>query len=430
MSSSRFSLFRRRAPSAPSPVEITPAVERRNGRLFIYAHLLTYFSAPVIYVGLVQAAFCDKLGASATVANLPSATYLLGSACPILCAWFFPARHGRRVAQTAFLVIASSMLPVCLAVFLPFSAQVRIAVVIAQGLVIGIINSVTNVYMISCLAHGTTEKGRLWALKYTFGLGPLAAVSGSLGAQALLRQELPGLPPFYNFGVLYLITIPCMFLCAFLMSRLQTREPPDEARPPLRQYLVQSVRELARSRNLVLVWWAYFFWYATLSITSNLSLYTKVMLGRAPLEVAGLVMAVRFGCKALAGFGLASLAARFGGRISMIATILLFCAAVTWPFVSSGYVYLLAFGLMGAGELGGVYIPNFIISISEPKSTTRNLALLSLVAPLSSFAPALYGGVTDTLGFKAGFIVAGGMAAIALVLVLLVRPPAKLAGGR
>ena len=43
-------------PGIASPVA-APAIDRRNGNIFILTQLLTYFSAPVLYVGVVQAAF-------------------------------------------------------------------------------------------------------------------------------------------------------------------------------------------------------------------------------------------------------------------------------------------------------------------------------------------------------------------------------------
>ena len=94
-------------------------------------------------------------------------------------------------------------------------------------------------------------------------------------------------------------------------------------------------------------------------------------MGRAPLELAGVIMALRFGVKAIAGFGLGALALRHGARAAMLATVVLVGCAIAWPFFSTGYGYLLAFGLMGAGELGGVYFSNYVISISAPANATR-----------------------------------------------------------
>src|SRR5689334_8538979 len=84
-------------PAAPhaEDLPITPEMDRWNGRLFLLCYALMYLAAPVIYVGVVQAALCDKLGASATVANLPSATYLLGGVAPLLCSLVFPHRLDR-----------------------------------------------------------------------------------------------------------------------------------------------------------------------------------------------------------------------------------------------------------------------------------------------------------------------------------------------
>src|SRR5207247_7158137 len=73
--------------SAKSP---TPGMDLANGRIFLLSYLLIYLAAPVTYIGVVQAALCDKLGTGATVANLPFAFYQLGQFAPILFAWLIP----------------------------------------------------------------------------------------------------------------------------------------------------------------------------------------------------------------------------------------------------------------------------------------------------------------------------------------------------
>jgi predicted MFS family arabinose efflux permease len=128
-------------------------------------------------------------------------------------------------------------------------------------------------------------------------------------------------------------------------------------------------------------------------------------------------MALRFGVKSLAGFGLGTLAQRRGARITMMVTVGLVGSALVWPFFFSGMPYLLAFGLMGAGELGGVYFVNYVISISDPARTTRNLVLLSLVSPASALDPAIHGRIADSLGFNASFAVGITMAALSLLLL-------------
>ncbi|MBS0632001.1 MAG: hypothetical protein JSS11_08820 [Verrucomicrobia bacterium] len=409
-------------------VRIDPALDRRNGNIFALVQLLTYFSAPVIYVGVVQAAFCDKLGASATIANLPTSTYLLGAVFPLFCAYLFPARLDLKLVKLGYVIIAATMLLVCAVVFFPAPAGLRIAVVIGQGLLLGILNSVVNLYGLKCLARGTTETGRARSLKLAFGFGPIAAVLGSLTAQMLLAGKISGVAYPYNFGVLYLLALPCMALCAVAMKGFVLGEAVDEPAQSFVDFLSRSARSYLSDGRLVIAWIAYLLWYCTLGGLTNLSLYTREAVGRSPLELAGLTMALRFGCKAVAGFGLGSVAAGFGTRPAMALTVVFVGLGLAWPFVSSGYSYLFAFGLMGAGELGGVYFVNYVISVSNAAQTTRNIALLSLVGPASSFAPALHGYLTDRFGFSASFGFGVACATAAMILLFVTRPQGRSAG--
>ena len=72
-------------------------MDRHNGRLYILSNILVYLAAPVIYVGVVQAALCDKLGANATVANLPATAFFLGIIYPNIV---LPQRLGPRRGRT------------------------------------------------------------------------------------------------------------------------------------------------------------------------------------------------------------------------------------------------------------------------------------------------------------------------------------------
>ena len=73
---------------------------------------------------------------------------------------------------------------------------------------------------------------------------------------------------------------------------------------------------------------------------------------------------------------------RKGIRAPLVTTVLLLAAAIVWGWSVPGYAYLLAFRLMGAGELGGAYFPNYAVSISSASSGVRNLSLLTLVGPV------------------------------------------------
>ncbi len=310
---------------------------------------------------------------------------------------------------------------VCAVVFLPAPTWLRITAVIGQGLILGVLNSVNVLYVMRCLARGTTEVGRARALKYAFGLGPVAAVLGSLSAQALLAEKVPGIVYPFNFGLLYLVALPCMAVCAWVARGMDLGVVATEPAESLPNFLRNSVATFIGDRRLATAWIAYLFWYCTLGGITNLSLYTREAVGRSPLELAGIIMALRFGLKALAGFGLGSVAARFGAFSAMLLTVLFVGLGLGWPFVSSGYGYLLAFGLMGAGELGGVYFSNYVISVSKPANTTRNLAFLSLVGPVSSFSPALHGNLTDRFGFQASFILGITCATCGFLLLLSLR---------
>ena len=132
-------------------------------------------------------------------------------------------------------------------------------------------------------------------------------------------------------------------------------------------------------------------------------------------------MALRFGFKAVAGFLLPPLGLRFGVRAPLTATVLLLLAATAWGWMVPGYLFLIAFGLMGAGELGGGYFPNYVVAISPAGTGSRNLALVNLALPAGSMAPALYGHITDLYGFSASFAV--GILAALLALHLSVGLP-------
>jgi len=396
--------------------DITPEMDRRNGRIFAAAYTLKYLIAPVGYVGVVQAALCDKLGASPTIANLPAAAYLFGHFVPLAFASMVPHRRVRTVVVGAYTVTALMLGTVCALLVAPVSTEARIAAVIAQGLVQGASSSLGNVYVWQCIGRGTTLEGRARTLKLTYTLGPVAAVAGSLGAQLALSGRIPALGYPYDFAAIYLAGFLSVAVAALLSRRYELVEIPEEPRPGLLASLDESVRDYARDRSLVVLWLAYFCWYACLNGISNLSLYTRQATGREPKELSGIIMALRFGCKSLAGFGLGVLAERRGSRAPLEATVVLLGVGMAWAWLVPGWGYLLAFGLLGAGELGGAYFPNHMVAISPPATGARNLAILTLTSTASSVAPPLYGALTQTFGFRTAFALGLGFAATALFL--------------
>lgn len=403
---------------------VTEVMDQRNSRIFYLSYLLLFFAAPAVYVGVVQAALCDKLGASATVANLPASAFLFGSAAPFFLTWLIPLRLERSVVVYANAITATLLAMVCAALIFPFGNSVRIAVLIGQGLIQGCTGSISLVYQFQCLGRGTTSKGRARALKFAYTFGPMSAVVGSLVAQFILNRGVLFLSYPYDFAFLYFVGVPCMGGVALLSSRYELIPANEDAQQPFGRYLIDSVRSFSQARTMVLLWVAYLLWYVSLDSVSNLSLYTREAVGRDPKELSGLIMALRFGFKSMAGFALGVISVQFGIRAPLVATIALLAAAALWSWAAPGYFYLFAFGLMGAGELGGGYFPNYMVAVSSAAQGARNLALLNLATPVASLSPVLYGAVTDAFGFSASFGLAGVTALAALWFVL------KLPGGR
>ena len=409
----------RESTSAKGP--ITEEMNRHNGRIFLYGQLLMYFSAPVAYIGLVQAALCDKLGTSATIANLPLSFYQVGQVAPLLGAWLVPHRHERSVVVWATVVTASLLFLVFLTLILPLPGNVVVGALMMQGLLQGFSGSLTQVFQFQCLTRGTTVDGRVRAMKLTYSYGPLSAVLGSLGAQYILYPGIPGISFPYDFALLYLMAAPCIVMRAKLVRGYRLAAVADKPRKPFFGYWLMRIRDFASSRSLGLLWLGYWLWHCSLNTLPNLSLYSKVTLGRDSKDFAGLMMALRFGFKAVGGYFLGQLSLRYGLRAGAMATIGLLAAGILWAWVVPSYPYLLAFGFMGAGELGGAYMPNFGAVISPVAAGPSNLTLLNLSAPASSFAPATHGALADYFGFPASFIFGLLTAAISICLVMRTR---------
>src|SRR5262249_28148536 len=109
-----------------------------------------------------------------------------------------------------------------------------------------------------------------------------------------------------------------------------------------------------------------------------------------------------------------------------------FClASVVWALLVPGTWFLLSFGLMGAGELWGVYYPNYILCCSAKDKMRRNMAFTSMLNMPSGFTPVLYGFIVkrvgdasgdEKLGFQVSFVVAIGLLIATLLVVLLLLP--------
>lgn len=397
--------------------ELVALRDRHNGWVFFLAFLLGYFAAPVTYVGIVQATLCNKLGASATVSNLPLSGYLVANIAPLFAACWIPLRLERSLVVWSNTIAASLLTAVFVALLLPLDKATLLAIVIVQSLLMGIASSLSGIYLYQCLGRGSSEAGRARALKRTFTWAPVSAVAGSLLAQFILNGGIPFMTFPSDFATLYLIGIPCRLTAAWATGRFDLPLIEDQPQRHFFPYLAASLKEYLHSTPLVLLWVSFFLWYSTLNVMPNLSLYTRQTMERDPKELAGLVMALRFGFKSLGGWFLGAAALRWGVRMPVMLTVVLVGGAALWASVVPGYAYLLAFGMMGAGELGGAYFLNYALALSTPVTGARNLSIVNLATPLSSLTPALHGRLADRFGFLVSFACAVCTALVALCLV-------------
>jgi hypothetical protein len=327
----------------------------------------------------------------------------------------------RSVVVWANLAAGLVILLVAVALALPLPPGIQIVAVVIQGLLQGLSASASHVFMLQCLRRGTTPEGLAQALKRAFSITPVFAVAGSLGAQYLLRPGLSFLPYPYDFVAIHLIAALCAFGIARTAARFRLAPLTDEPRQAFFPFLETAFRGFGGNPELLALWFAYLLWYTSLGITSNLALYTREAMGRDPKDYSGLIMAIRLGSKSIGGYGLGVLEVRRGLRTGVLAAIALLAAGGAWAWLVPGAGYLFSFGLLGAGELGGAYLPNYVGLLSPATQAARNLPLLTLATPASSFSPVLYGARTDRYGFRASFAFGILTAAAALILVMCVR---------
>jgi membrane-bound metal-dependent hydrolase YbcI (DUF457 family) len=79
---------------------------------------------------------------------------------------------------------------------------------------------------------------------------------------------------------------------------------------------------------------------------------------------------------------------------------------------------------MGTGELGGIYFPALALALSASNVSPRNISILSLAVPASSFAPLLLGALKDHWGFWASLFCAFILALAGLIAVASIKKSA------
>lgn len=434
----------------PLPV----SVQNRNIWCFASFWSIYYFAAPVSYVGLTHANLLKALGNSDTVCNLPSAVYLWLTALPILVAWTFPhARHLKPLALTAVGVISAITAAVAVTLGSGASSTVATCVVIAHGAVLGAANGVLLTAMWDFLRRGVSTSRRGKALGLTFGVGPLLACVGSLFQDAMFGGKLLGGRSFgltfpNNYLAMFAAVAPLMLLAgvAIAMFRIPLKSvSPSNALTSggelakgtrhltkfrnlvlllldRRAEIIAGIRQFVNNRNVLLAVVIYVIVYSGgNAIFQNVSLHATTILGKDS-DTLGMQSFLRFGFKAVAGMLLGLLLAKASPRATLLATTLILLIGMTWALTSTGWWFMLTFGLLGAGELFGAYFPNYVTTASRKPFVRINMAYLSVLTAFTGFSSVLFGKISDNFGRIASFYTSAGILISALVLICVLLP--------
>lgn len=432
--------------------------QTRNLLLFATCTGLQYLAAPVGYVGVTQASLCNHLEATATVANLPATIFFACTAVPLLIAWFIPyVSYLKRALFTCYLVNSLALIGVAGVLIASWASEVKIAAVIGQAAVAGMTMPAAIMFLWEIVGRGVDERRRGPALALAFGVGPILAAVSSFGSQLILAGRFDGFtipalemlgwttpsvqvpdvvveaPNFpANFAMLYALAAPAIGFAAILASLFVVPLPEREAmREPFVLGVFGGIWNYLRDRVLMIALIVTFFVYAGNVIPSNLNLYTQEVIGELPAQYAGLQNTLRFGCKAIAGLFLGWLLTKTSPRAGLLATSAIYLVAVLWPLFVTGPWYHAAFVIFGAGELVGVYAPNYILSASRQEEMRRNLAIVTLLMAPGALYGILYGTIADFgkqwgegVGFQISFAVCAAFIGAGIVLAIA-RLPAR-----
>ncbi len=478
-------------------IDSPPAGHRQNLLVFSSCVALQYLAAPVIYVGITQAALLKQLGANATIANLPAASFFVMATLVALIAWYKPRVVDLKpVLVWCYSLAAVASALVGVALLSPVSDDFKIYAVIAQSAITGATIPTAIAFIWEVLGRGTLKSERGFALGLAYGVGPILAALGSMGSQLILAgefkffavtletvsYEFPG-----NFALLFLLEAPVMALAAFLSSRFDIGTPPLEepGRKPfadVRDLFLGVICSVAamicmllgdengsgqlQSRSWLfpvayllmggsVVLFAYHFRdllsvrliriativtmivYIGNMIPSNMALYSGEVLGIDPQQTAGYQNAMRFGFKAIAGLMLGWILTRTNARSGILVTSGLYVMALLWAMCASSGMYLFAFGIFGAGELIGVYAPNYILSASRKSQMRRSMVMMTvLMAPVGQLGP-VFGQIADRIhesritafgqtsrafGFQVSFAVCAAVVLVGILVAVIWLP--------
>lgn len=455
------------APETPLP---SPAHQMRNLLLFGAIFALNYLSAPISYIGVTHAPLCKRIGATAAQANQPASAYFLCTAATLFLAWWLPyASWLKRNMVVCYALQGVAGVGMAAVLLSDLSDELKFRAVVLHAVILGIANPSATAFLWEAIGRGLSEEARGRALGLAFGAGPLLAVAGSYASQIILNQV--AYP--WNFIALFGATGPIFLGAAALSGLFVVPRPLKEnirwfrmaagglavlALPFGLYWAAEAISYVSAQTGLpgevvylglvtvscVIYIGAVFFrtpvllmaalvivlLYIGNTAVSNMNLYTQQVLNAPPESYSGYQNMLRFGFKMAAGFFLGWLLTRTNPRAGILVTAGLFLIGQLWAIFVSGPWYLLAFGFFGAGELIGVYGPNYLLSASRPADYRRNLAIAQLLMmPTAPFGP-IFGLIADEVGkqttlatgFRASFAVAAACILAGMILALATLP--------
>jgi len=320
---------------------------------------------------------------------------------PVVFAWLIPYVSWLRPSLVAFFgLIAASYAAVFFVLVSTAPSNLKIAVIIVQSGVVGALNPASDVFLWEVMGRGVAASRRGLTLALAFGVGPVLAAFSSFASELILKGKLfdwvalaDPLNFPWNYAVLFGAAAPMMALAALLCAFCVVPQPAREVgREPFVTGVLGGLWNFLASRVLLIAGIVIMIVYVGNTIPSNMSLYMPLATGS---ENPGLANAFRFSFKAVAGLLLGWILTKSHPKAGLLITSSLFVLSQIWAIFVSGEWYLVAFGIYGAGELVGVYGPNYVLSASRKADIRRNLAFTSLlnspVAPMGN----LFGAMSD-----------------------------------
>lgn len=430
--------------AVPAVCPVSPAHQTRNMLLFAGNVSLIYLGGSVLYVGITEAALCQKLGTSSAVANLPTTAFGFGSLVPILVAWCFPSVSLLKpIISSCYALCALAGLIMTMLLVTPSPTALVVWSLIAYGFLIGGAMQVIGTFQFEALGRGMSERRRSQTFWLAYGVGPLIALVGSLASQAVLSGAVelpyydrsqgmslahltfPTLAFPWNFAVLFAVTVPLMALAAvFSMLFVIPRAEQQVERLPFLEGTIGGVGKILANPTIRIAALATVLIYAGNMILSNVSLYTKQSLGTAAEEYVGYQNAMRFGSKSLSGAIIGWLLTTTNPKSGLTATALVGLTGVLWATFVPGKWFMLSFALLGAGELFATYYSNYILACSPRSKMRRNMAFTYMLPLVASPAGWMFGKISDVYhqDHRPSFIVAALILAATLGLVLFGLP--------